>query len=79
MAYGLMGLQNSMENQAMRGFSDLSQQQQQQERADDALEQAEDGQTMAAVGTGAGFGMMAGGPVGAAIGAGVGLLASKIF
>jgi hypothetical protein len=79
MSYGLLGLKNQMEGDAMKGVGDLAGQQRQAERAEDQMDQADRSQTMSAVGMGAGIGMMAGGPMGAAIGAGVGYLASEIF
>jgi len=79
MSYGLLGLKNQMEGDAMKGIGDLAGQQAQAKRAEDQMDQAERGQKMSAVGMGAGIGMMAGGPMGAAIGAGVGFLASSIF
>ncbi|MBT2772910.1 hypothetical protein J7J47_11820 [Halomonas sp. ISL-60] len=79
MSYGLLGLRQQMEGEAMQGLSDLAGQQRQAKMQEDQMQQAERTQTMGAVGTGAGIGMMAGGPVGAAIGAGVGFLASSIF
>jgi len=79
MSYGLLGLRQQMEGQAMQGLSDLAGQQRQAKLQEDQMKQAEKTQKMSAVGTGAGIGMMAGGPVGAAIGAGVGFLASSLF
>lgn len=79
MSYGLLGLRKQMEGEAMQGIGDLAGQQRQAKRAEEATKQAENTQKMSAIGTGAGIGMMAGGPVGAAIGAGVGFIASEIF
>lgn len=79
MSYGLLGLRQKMEGEAMQGLGDLAGQQRQAKITADQMKQAESAQKMSAVGTGAGIGMMAGGPVGAAIGAGVGFLASSIF
>ena len=79
MSYGLLGLKNQMEGDAMKGIGDLAGQQAQAKRAEDQMDQADRSQTMSAVGMGAGIGMMAGGPMGAAIGAGVGYLASEVF
>jgi uncharacterized membrane protein len=86
MSYGLLGLKNQMEGDAMKGVGDLAGQQAQAKRAEDQMDTAERSQKMSAVGMGAGVGMMAGmqagavgGPVGMAIGAGVGLIASSIF
>ena len=87
MSYGLLGLKNQMEGDAMKGIGDLAGQQAQAKRAEDQMDQAERSQKMSAVGTGAAMGGMAagaqaggmGGPMGIAIGAGIGLLASELF
>lgn len=86
MSYGLLGLRKQMEGEAMQGLGDLAGQQQRQKQAEDAMDQAERGQKMQAIGMGAGIGAMAGakigavgGPVGMAIGAGVGYIASELF
>ena len=79
MSYGLLGLKNQMEGDAMKGIGDLAGQQAQAKRAEDQMDQAERSQKMSAVGTGAATGFMVGGPMGAAIGAGVGYLASEVF
>ena len=80
MSYGLIGLRREMESDAMQGLGDLAGQQAQAKRAEDQMDQAENTQKMSAVGMGAAIGMMTPlGPVGAAIGAGIGLLASSIF
>jgi len=79
MSYGLIGLRQQMEGEAMQGLSDLAGQQRQANMQEEQMEQAEKQQKTGAVGMGASVGMMAGGPVGAAIGAGVGLLAGELF
>lgn len=79
MSYGLIGLRRDMEGQAMQGLGDLANQQRQQKAANDQMKQAERSQKMSAVGTGAGIGMMAGGPAGALIGAGIGYISSEIL
>lgn len=86
MSYGLLGLRQQMEGQAMQGLSDLAGQQRQAKLQEDQMKQAEKAQKMQAVGMGAGVGAMAGmkagsvgGPIGMAIGAGVGFLASSLF
>ena len=80
MSYGLLGLKNQMEGDAMKGIGDLAGQQAQAKRAEDQMDQADRSQTMSAVGMGATIGMMTPlGPAGAIIGAGVGYLASEIF
>jgi len=86
MSYGLLGLRQKMEGQAMQGLGDLAGQQRQAKMQEDQMKQAERTQKMQVVGMGAGVGAMAGakigsvgGPMGMAIGAGIGLLASSIF
>ncbi|MDP4546477.1 hypothetical protein [Marinobacter sp. MDS2] len=79
MSYGLLQLGKQMEGEALQGLGDLAGQQARQKQAEDAMDAANKQQKMSAIGTGAGIGMMAGGPVGAFIGAGVGYLASEIF
>ena len=86
MSYGLLGLRQQMEGQAMQGLSDLAGQQRQAKLQEEQMKQAEKTQKMQAVGMGAGIGAMAGakigavgGPMGMAIGAGVGFLASSLF
>jgi len=86
MSYGLLGLRQQMEGQAMQGLSDLAGQQRQAKLQEDQMKQAEKAQKMQAVGMGAGVGAMTGmkagsvgGPIGMAIGAGVGFLASSLF
>lgn len=76
---GLIGVGQQYKNQAKQGLQQASSLEQGREIAGDNIKQAEKGMRMSAVGTGAGIGMMAGGPVGALIGAGVGLLASELF
>ncbi|WP_067097979.1 hypothetical protein [Marinomonas atlantica] len=79
MSYGLLGMQNQMEGQALHGLRQKASIDQQNKQAEDAMDAAERQQTMTGVGTGAAIGMMAGGPMGAAIGAGVGWIASDLF
>lgn len=79
MSYGLLGLQQNMEGRAMQGMQHAADIQRQNRMTNEQLKQAERQQTMNNIGTGAGIGMMAGGPAGAAIGAGTGFLVSSIF
>lgn len=80
MSYGLVGLRKQMEGEAMQGISDLAGQQRQQERAENAMDAAENTQKMSAIGTGAAIGMMTPlGPVGGLIGAGAGYVLSELF
>ena len=60
MSYGLLGLRQQMEGEAMQGLSDLAGQQRQAKMQEEQMEQAEKQQTMSAVGTGAGIGLLAG-------------------
>lgn len=86
MSYGLLGLKNQMETEAMQGLGDLAGQQRQNERIEDQMDAADHQQQMQAIGMGAGLGAIAGaqmgaigGPMGMLIGAGVGYLASELF
>lgn len=79
MSYGLLGMQNQMEGQALQGLRQKASIDQQNKQAEDAMDAAERQQTMTGVGTGAAIGMMAGGPAGAAIGAAAGWVASDLF
>ena len=76
MGYSLLDAATSTRQQAMAGMETSSKLEQQREAENKQLKAAKKQQTMGAVGTGAGIGMMAGGPLGAAIGAGVGYIAS---
>ena len=79
MSYGLVGLRRNMESEALQGLGDLAGQQRQQRRAEEQMEAAGKQRQMSAIGSGAAIGMMAGGPAGAVIGAGVGFLANELF
>lgn len=79
MSYGLLGMQNQLEGQALQGLQQKANIDQQNKAVEDQMEAAERQQTMSGVGTGAAIGMMAGGAPGAAIGAGVGWIASDLF
>ena len=76
MGYSLLDAAQSTRQQALQGMADVSNQEAQREADNKQLKAAKEATTMGAVGTGAAVGMMAGGPWGAAIGAGVGLVAS---
>ncbi|HBO7073350.1 TPA: bacteriocin [Pseudomonas aeruginosa] len=82
MAYGLIGLKQQMQGEAMQGLSSLAQQQQQAKAAEDAMNQQQQanrrqGQVGMAT-TGAMMGS-AFGPVGTAVGAGIGYIAGSLF
>ncbi|MCE3025716.1 hypothetical protein [Salinicola sp. DM10] len=86
MAYGLLGLRDQMEGEALQGLSDIAGDQRRDKALGDQMEQAARQQKTQMIGMGAGVGAMAGaqfgamgGPAGMAIGAGVGLLASELF
>ena len=86
MSYGLLGVQNQLESQAIQGLQQTAQIQQENKRAEDAMEMAEKQQRTASVGMGASIGMMAGaksgsvgGPAGAAIGAFAGWALSELM
>ena len=76
MGYSLLDAATSTRQQAMAGMETSSKLEQQREAENKQLKAAKQQQTMSAVGTGAGIGMMVGGAPGSAIGAGVGLIAS---
>ncbi len=76
---GLIGVGRGYASQAGDSFSRLGDMERQRNQANENIEQQEKAGKMSAVGTGAGMGMMIGGPVGGLIGAGVGLLASSLF
>lgn len=70
----LLNLKSQMQGEAIQGIGQVEQAEQQQEIAQEQLEMQSKQAKMSAVGTGAGIGMMAYGPVGALVGAGVGYL-----
>lgn len=76
MGYSLLDAATATRQQAMAGMETSSKLEQQREAENKQLKAAKKQQTMGAVGTGASVGMMTGNPWGAAIGAGVGLVAS---
>lgn len=82
MAYGLIGLKQEMQGEALQGLSQLSQQQQQAKMAEDQMnQQAKANAQSSKVGM-ATTGAMAGsyfGPIGTAIGADVGYIAGSFM
>jgi uncharacterized protein YcfJ len=83
MSYGLLGLKNQMEDEALGGLQSLSNEQQQNKMLKDQADQQQKAnrqQSQVGMATsGAMMGFMVGGPVGGAIGAGVGLLAGSFM
>ena len=76
MGYSLLDAATATRQQAMAGMETSYKLEQQREAENKQLKAAKQQQTMSAVGTGAGIGMMVGGAPCAAIGAGVGYIAS---
>ena len=82
MGYSVLDVAATTRKQAMQGMADVADQEVQREAANEQLKSAQKAQTMSNIGTGAGLGYMVGagasvgGPWGAAIGAGIGLVAS---
>lgn len=83
MSYGLLGLKNQMENEALSGLRDLSKDQHQNKMFKDQADQQQKAQRQQSqVGmatSGAMMGATVGGPWGAAIGGAVGLLAGSFM
>jgi hypothetical protein len=82
----LMSINQRRMADAMQGFSDVSQMQDQRSLANKQMKMQEDQGRKSNIATGAGMGLMygmqagsVGGPVGMAIGAGIGLLVSELF
>lgn len=84
-AYGLVGYGNQVKKQAMAGLEKSAQLEQNREIANDNLKAAEKSKRVSSGGMGMGIGYMmakgtaVGGPWGAAIGLGLGLLSSELF
>lgn len=76
---GLIQVGRQYEQQATNAMTRTAGLQDARERTGDQIEQAEKQQKMMGIGTGAGIGMMVGGPLGAGVGAGIGLLATSLF
>ncbi|WP_300747159.1 hypothetical protein [Pseudomonas sp.] len=82
MAYGLIGLKQEMQGEALQGLSQLSQQQQQAKIAEDQMNQQAKANTQSSQVGMATTGAMAGsyfGPIGTAIGAGIGYIAGSFM
>lgn len=75
----IFGLQDSTMRQYQAAIDKSAQLEQQREIAQRQADAAETQGQMSMVGTGAGIGMMVGGPVGAVVGAGIGYLTSELF
>ena len=79
MGYGLLDIGAQTRQQGMAGLRDAANREQEIESANKSLKAARKQQTMSSIGAGASMGMLAGGPVGGLIGAGVGFLADSLF
>ncbi|MFL9704666.1 bacteriocin [Aeromonas veronii] len=79
MGYGLLDIGAQTRQQGMMGLRDAANREQEVEMANQSLKTAKKQQTMSSIGAGASMGMLAGGPVGGLIGAGVGFLADSLF
>lgn len=79
MSYSLLSLAGDTKSSAMKGLRDAAELETKRENNNEQLKAAEKQQTMSAVGTGASIGMMAGGPVGTAIGAAGGYIVGSLF
>lgn len=79
MSYSLLQLGSDTRRRALSGLQQSAAREEQREQANENLKQAERQQTMSAVGTGSSIGMMAYGPVGAAVGAAAGFVIGELF
>ncbi|MBE3662191.1 bacteriocin [Vibrio navarrensis] len=79
MSYSLLQLGSDTRRRALSGLQQSAAREELREQANENLKQAERQQTMSAVGTGASIGMMAYGPVGAAVGAAAGFVIGELF
>ncbi|MGR5241749.1 bacteriocin [Photobacterium damselae] len=79
MSYSILDTAGNTRKQALSGLRDAANRETERENANKQLKTAKRAQTMGAIGSGASIGMMAGGPVGALVGAGAGLILDGIF
>ncbi len=79
MGYGLLDIGAQTRQQGMMGLRDAANREEELEAANKSLKTARKGQTLSAVGAGAGIGTMVMPGIGTAIGAGVGFLADSLF
>lgn len=74
----LIDLKSQMQGEAIQGIGQSEQMEQEREIKQEQMEQASKQAKMSAVGMGASVGMMAYGPVGAVVGAGIGYISTLI-
>ncbi|WP_421176584.1 bacteriocin [Aeromonas jandaei] len=79
MGYGLLDLSAQTRQQSMASLRDAANREQELEATNKSLKSARKGQTMSAVGMGAGMGTMVMPGIGTVIGAGIGFLADSLF
>ncbi|MFQ1660587.1 bacteriocin [Aeromonas veronii] len=79
MGYGLLDIGAQTRQQGMMGLRDAANREQEIESANKSLKAARKQQTMSSIGAGASMGMLAGWPVGALVGGGIGFLADSLF
>jgi hypothetical protein len=76
---GLVGTGLAYKQQSRELFKGAADMEQEREQTNDAIKQNKRATTASLAGTAAGIGFAAGGPVGALIGAGIGLLGDSLF
>jgi hypothetical protein len=79
MSYGLVDIQNSIDDSAKQGIKHAASLEANREMANDQLKTQDSINKKNSIAMGAGAGFMMGGPVGAGIGAGVGYLTHEFF
>lgn len=79
MEYGLLDLGAQTRQQSMASLRDAANREQELEATNKSLKSARKGQTMSAVGMGAGIGTLVMPGIGTVIGAGIGFLADSLF
>ena len=79
MSFGIFQMGQNVADQALTEERVNRDNENRRQQVNEQLEQAEVGQRMSMTGTGAGIGLMVGGPVGALAGAGLGYLAGALF
>lgn len=79
MSYSLLSIGADTRKRALAGLKESAAREEERDQVNKNIEQAEKQQTMTAAGTGASIGMMAYGPVGAAVGAAAGFVIGELF
>lgn len=81
MSYGIINMGSQLRGEALDGMRHAAELEQRRNQAQQALNAQESNQRLSSAGSGAaiGFQVSGGNPIGAAVGAGLGLLSSIIF